>query len=71
MNRCHVCSSDKFYHDFIDEVFYISGKPILVEHIPVKNCSKCSEQILSRQTTEKIRLMLHSKTRPIKVIPQG
>ncbi len=68
MNRCHVCGSDKFYHNFVDEAFYILGKPILVERIPVKICNQCGEQIFSRQTTEQIRLMLHSEAKPARAI---
>jgi len=63
-----VCGSDKFYDDFVDEVFYISGKPILVERIPAKICNQCGEQIFSRQTTEQIRLMLHSEAKPARAI---
>ncbi len=68
MNKCHVCGSDKFYDDFVNEVFYISGKPILVEHIAAKICKQCGEQTFSRQTTEQIRLLLHSEAKPVRAI---
>ncbi len=68
MNKCHVCGSATFYHSLVDEVFYISGKPVLVEHIPAKICNQCGEQTFSRQTTEQIRLMLHNKAKPARAI---
>jgi HTH-type transcriptional regulator / antitoxin MqsA len=68
MNKCHVCASTEFHHDFVDEIFYISGKPVLVEHIPTEICNQCGEETFSRQTTEQIRLMLYSQAQPVRAI---
>ena len=68
MNKCHVCGSSEIHNELVDEIFYISGKPVLVEHIPTKVCNQCGEQTFSRQTTEQIRLMLHSQAKPVRAI---
>ena len=68
MNKCHVCGSTEFSQELISEVFYISGKPVFVENIPSKVCNQCGEQTFSSQTTEQIRVMLHSKSQPIRAI---
>ena len=68
MNKCHVCGSSEIHNELIDEIFYISGNPVLVEHIPTKVCNQCGEQTFSRQTTEQIRVMLHSQAKPIRAI---
>ena len=66
MFHCHVCGSNQAHSEQVDEVFLIDGKPILVEGIPVQACSRCQELTFSRETTEKIRRMLHGEAEPIK-----
>ncbi|PSB20356.1 YgiT-type zinc finger protein [Phormidesmis priestleyi ULC007] len=66
MFHCHVCSSNQAHPEHVDEVFLIDGKPILVEGIPAQVCSRCQELTFSRETTEKIRRMLHGEAEPIK-----
>ncbi|NCJ07804.1 YgiT-type zinc finger protein [Synechococcales cyanobacterium C] len=68
MFKCHVCSSETSHPENISEVFQIDGKFYLVENIPATVCSQCGEIIFSRQTTERIRVMLHSKSHPIRAI---
>ncbi len=68
MFKCHVCNSEESYQDLTSEIFQIDGKFYLVEQIPVTICSRCGEEIFSREKTEKIRLMLHSEAQPIKSI---
>ena len=66
--RCHVCGSHIAKEGFVNEVFQIEGKPIFVEHIPAEICSRCGEAIFSRETTEKIRRMVHGEAKPEKTI---
>jgi hypothetical protein len=46
-------------------VFIVDGKRILVEHIPARVCVQCSEATFSRDTTEKVRRMVHGEARPV------
>jgi len=34
MSRCHVCGSIETKEEYVNEVFQINNKPVLVEHIP-------------------------------------
>lgn len=68
MFKCHVCSSEEYSSELISEIFQIDGKFYLVEQIPVKVCSRCGEESFNRETTEKIRVMLQGKAKPIKSI---
>jgi YgiT-type zinc finger domain-containing protein len=45
----------------VDEVFVINGKYALVEGIPASICTRCGEATLSRETTERIRRMVHGE----------
>jgi YgiT-type zinc finger domain-containing protein len=63
-----VCGSNKSEKIFIEEVFNIDDRHILVEHIPSTVCDRCDEKVFSRETTEKIRRMLHGASRPVKSV---
>lgn len=69
MFKCHVCGSTESRNKFVNEIFWINGKPVLVEKIPAKVCLRCGEAIFSRHTTEKIRKMVHEKSKTVKSIP--
>lgn len=68
MLRCHVCGSEDFYSELISEIFNIRGKFYLVENIPATVCSRCGEEVLSRDTTEQVRVMLHEPKQPMRSI---
>ncbi|MBI1880145.1 MAG: YgiT-type zinc finger protein [Chloroflexi bacterium] len=68
MFLCHVCGSTEAREEMVNEIFLIDGKFILVENIPAKVCARCGEPTFSRETTEKIRQMVHSETQPVKSI---
>lgn len=65
---CHVCGSTEVHEEMVNEIFLIEGKFILVENIPAKICARCDEPTFSRETTEKIRRMVHGQTQPVKSI---
>ncbi|MFN5513954.1 MAG: YgiT-type zinc finger protein [Cyanobacteriota bacterium] len=69
MFKCHVCGSEEAHNESISEVFNIQGRFYLVENIPTVVCSKCGEEVLSRETTERVRAMLHGQDQPIRSIP--
>ncbi len=68
MFHCHVCRSTEAKKRFVNEIFQIDGKPVLVEHIPTIVCAHCGEETFSRETTERIRRMVHGEAKPIKSI---
>ena len=68
MFSCHICGSNHFTEELVNETFAIKGKLILVEKIPAKVCSRCGEITFSSETAENIRLMLNSQQKPHKSI---
>jgi YgiT-type zinc finger domain-containing protein len=68
MFRCHVCSGTKARKQLVAEIFQIQGRRVLVENIPALVCERCGEATFGSETTEKIRKMLHSETKPRKSV---
>lgn len=68
MFRCHVCRSENSHLEYLSEIFQINDGFYLAEEIPATVCSRCGEEIFSRETTERIRAMLQGEAKPIKSI---
>jgi HTH-type transcriptional regulator / antitoxin MqsA len=68
MFRCHICGSTEAKKGYVNEIFQINNKPVLVEHIPAMICVRCGEETFSRETTERIRRMVHGGAMPVKSI---
>lgn len=68
MFRCHVCGSTEAKKEYVNEVFQITDKPVLVEHIPAIVCLRCGEEAFSNETTELIRRMVYGEAKPVKSI---
>ena len=68
MFRCNVCGSTEAKKEYVNEIFQIDNKPVLVEHIPAVVCVRCGEETFSRETTEQIRQMVHGEAKPVKSI---
>jgi HTH-type transcriptional regulator/antitoxin MqsA len=68
MFKCHVCGSTAAKNELVSEVFTIGDRRVLVEQIPAQICERCGEATFSRETTEKIRRLVHS-ARPARTIP--
>ncbi len=68
MFQCHNCGSDEYREILVTEVFEINGKHVLVENIPAKICARCEAPVFTRETTEKIRRMVHGESMPIKSV---
>lgn len=68
MFKCHVCGSEESHQELVNEIFQIDGNFYLVEQIPAMVCSHCGEEVFSRETTERIRVMLHGDAKPIKSV---
>jgi HTH-type transcriptional regulator / antitoxin MqsA len=69
MFTCHVCGHNAAKSELVSEVFNIEGRRVLVEKIPALVCEHCGEAVFSRETTERIRLMVHGAGRPLKTVP--
>ena len=59
MFNCHICGNTAARNEFVSEVFTIDDRRVLVEHIPAQICERCGEPTLSRETTEKVRRLVH------------
>jgi len=68
MFKCHVCGSTESHTELVSEIFQLDGKPVLMENIPAQVCARCGEEIFSRETTEKVRLIVHGRKKPIKSV---
>ena len=68
MFNCNVCGGTAARNEFVSEVFTINGRRVLVEHIPAQICERCGETTFSRETTERVRRLVH-ESRPAKTVP--
>ena len=68
MFTCSVCGAGDSRKELVEEVFRIDDKYVLVDRIPATVCVRCGEESFSRETTERIRLMVHGRTRPAKSV---
>jgi YgiT-type zinc finger domain-containing protein len=68
MFKCHVCGSTTARTEFVNEVFTIDGRRVLVEHIPAQVCERCGEPTFSRETAEEVRRLVHERP-PAKTVP--
>jgi HTH-type transcriptional regulator / antitoxin MqsA len=69
MFKCHLCGNTAARADFVSEVFTVKGKPVLVERIPAQVCERCGEATFSRETTEKVRRLVHGGGQPVRTVP--
>lgn len=68
MFRCHVCGKTEARQELVSEVFDIDGKPVRVEAIPATVCSNCGEPVFSRETTERVRRIVHGEAKPLRSV---
>ena len=61
MDECGICRADEGSVELVEEVFRVDGRWVLVGGIPALVCGRCGEQTFSRETAEKVRLMLHGE----------
>jgi HTH-type transcriptional regulator / antitoxin MqsA len=65
---CSVCHARESRVALVEEIFQIDGKYVVVDHIPATVCVRCGEETFSRETTEKVRLLVHGQAKPAKSI---
>jgi YgiT-type zinc finger domain-containing protein len=68
MFRCHVCGKTESRQELVSEIFDLGGKPVRVDAIPATVCTSCGEAVFSRETTERVRRMVHGEAKPVKSI---
>jgi HTH-type transcriptional regulator/antitoxin MqsA len=69
MFKCHICGNTTAKSDFVNEVFTVEERQVLVERIPAQVCERCGEATFSRETTEKIRRLVHGAGQPVRTVP--
>ena len=62
MSACAVCGCPDSRAEFVSDIFQVGDEYALVDRIPANVCTRCGEQSFSRETTEKVRRMLHEKS---------
>ncbi len=67
--KCHVCGGETARDEFVSEVLEVENRRVLVERIPARICTRCKEAAFSRETTERIRLLVHGAGSPDKTVP--
>ena len=68
MFKCHVCGSSAAKSEFVNEVFTIDDRRVLVEHIRAQVCERCGEATFSSETAEHVRRLVHG-ARPARTVP--
>ena len=69
MSTCAVCHAEENREALVDEGFRVEGQYVLVGGIPAVVCGRCGEQTFSRETAEKVRLMIHGEAKATTSIP--
>ena len=67
--KCHVCGGEAAKDELVSEVFTVEGRRVLVERIPAQVCRRCGEATFSRQTTERVRQLVHDNGQPVRTVP--
>ena len=69
MFHCTVCGSGECRNDTVDYVFKVEDEYALVNGVPAVVCRRCGERTFSRETTEKVRLLVHSDAEAPRSVP--
>ena len=67
MFKCDVCGATEAREELVEEVFEVNDRRVLVRQIPALVCTHCGEPTFSRETTEKVRRMVHGEAQPVGV----
>ena len=69
MFNCSACGAGEGRGEAVDEVFNVDGEYVLVARVPSTVCQKCGERSFSRETTEKVRLLVHKQGKSPRSVP--
>ncbi len=65
---CAACHAQESREKLVAEIFQIDGQYVLVDRIPAVVCARCGEESFSRETTERVRLLVHGQAESTKSI---
>ena len=68
MFRCVVCHGDDSREELVEEVFKVDGRYLRVDGVPATVCRRCGELSFSRETTERVRLLVHGSTKAARTV---
>ncbi len=63
-----VCGAAESREELVNEVFQVDEKYVRIDHIPARVCTRCGDETFSRETTEKVRLLVHGQAKPTNYI---
>ena len=66
MSKCAVCRGGETREELVDEMFCIEGQYFMVDGVPAVVCGQCGEHTFSRETVEKVRLMVHGEGKAVR-----
>ena len=69
MFTCGVCHGNEGHGEFVEEVFRVDGRYVLVGGVPSTVCQRCGERSFSRKTTERVRQLVHGEAKAAKSVP--
>lgn len=69
MFACGVCHGNESHRELVEEVFRVGGRYVLVGGVPSTVCKRCGERSFSRETTEKVRQLVHGEAKAAKSVP--
>ncbi len=69
MFTCGVCHGNEGREEMVEEVFRMDGHYVPVGGVPSTVCQRCGERSFSRETTEKVRQLVHGEAKASKSVP--
>ena len=69
MFTCVVCGATESQSALVEEVFKVDGRYVRVDGVPATVCCRCGERSFTRQTTEKVRQLVHGQAISAKSVP--
>ena len=69
MIACGACLGKESRRELVEEVFRVDGRYVLVGGVPSTVCQRCGERSFSRETTEKVRQLVHGEVKAAKSVP--
>ena len=69
MTTCGVCRGQDSRSELVEEAFRVAGRYVLVGGVPSTVCQRCGVRSFSRETTEKVRQLVHGEAKAAKSVP--
>jgi YgiT-type zinc finger domain-containing protein len=65
---CDTCGRVVFCQATVNETFQLGDRIVLVEGIPAEVCQNCGEPIISADTAEQVRQLVHGPHRAARIV---